>query len=311
MRPSLRLARSVFALTALASATVGTACAQFGGRPGDVVVYTLTSKGDQSFEQVASSYQNPAATLTRFEHFPASSKVGAPPIGFPMLNILFLHKDQDDVFQMIVQDDVVPVPHHLYLTTFKIFVTQGSRRDFGYSTEQPRDFTTAEYTTFLEGADLGPNQSMGGKLYVLGWTHNDLTPPLIMSTPDVPGPAVPPGKTGTQLVVDSAVIPGLQPWTPLRITYPAATWQDGVDLKFLENDPVAGNTTSMLRLKPGRRTQAFRIHGDTHFYVLEGNITLTPVGGAPIVLKPNDYAFLPDGLAYTLSNTRAGLPGGQ
>jgi mannose-6-phosphate isomerase-like protein (cupin superfamily) len=306
MRPSLRLARYALLLS-----TVGIACAQFGGRPGDVVIYTVTSKGDQGLELVPPAYQNPATALSRFEHFPAFSKTGTPPLGFPMLNILFLHKDPDDVFQVIVQDDDVAVPHHLYLTTFKIFVIKGMRRDYGYSTEEPRDFTTAGYTTFLQQADLGPNQSMGGKLYVLGWSPNDLTPPLITTEPDVPGPAVPPGKTGTQLIVDFAVLPGLQPWTPLRIKYPTATWQDGVDLKFLESDPIAGNVSSMLRLKPGRRTQPFRIHGNTHFYVLEGSVTMTPVGGAPITLKPNDYAYLPDGLAYTLSNPRAGLPGAQ
>jgi hypothetical protein len=310
MRSARFVFRGMSALVLLAG-VIAPARAQFGGHPGDVVVYTVTSKGDQSYEQVPATYVNSPAVLSRFEHFYTFSKTGSPPLGFPMLNIIFLHKAPDDVFQMIVQDDVVPVPHHLYLTTFKIFVTQGMRRDFGYSTEQPRDFTTAEYTTFLQDADLGPNQSMGGLLYVLGWTHNDLTPPLIATAPNVPGPAVPPGKTGTQLVVDSAFIPGVNAWTPLRITYPSQVWQDGVDAKYMEADPVAGNTSTLLRLKPGRKTAAFRIHGDTHFYVLEGSTLLTPVGGAPIILNKDDYAFLPDGLAYTLTNARTGLPLGQ
>ena len=142
---------------------------------------------------------------------------------------------------------------------------------------------------------------------VIGWSPLGVRPPLVITPPNTPGPAVPPGKTGTELLFDFAVLPGLKEWTPLRLKYPAGLWSDGMDLKFLETDPVAGNTTQMMRLRPGRKTPAYRMRGNTHLYVLEGNLTLTPAGGAPVRLQRNDYAFIPDGFAFTLTNTRVGL----
>ena len=303
----MRIARvAAFALTTTA------AFAQFGGKPGEAVIYLLSSKGNQTFDAVPATTANTPAAAAKFEVLdPFKLKESSPGDDFPQLKIYFMHRDPDDVFQLIVQDDVTAVPHHVYLTTFKIFVTKGTRRDYGYDFEQPRDFTPGGYTTFLKFADLGPNLSMGGDLYVLGWSNNDARPPLNISPPNTPGPAVPPGKTGTELVVDFAVLPPLQPWTPARLKYPGANWPDGVDFKFLEDDPIQGNVTQQLRLKPGRKTPNARIRGNTHFYVLQGTVVLTPSGGGrPITLKPDTYVYIPNGFAFTLSNPRTSLLGG-
>ena len=83
-------------------------------------------------------------------------------------------------------------------------------------------------------------------------------------------------------------------------------------LQFLETDPVHGNTTQQFRMRPGRTTPTFRILGNTHFFVLEGQVTMTPVAGrGPITLKPNDYAYLPDGYAFSLTNARQSAIGGN
>lgn len=296
-----------FSRLSLIALVAGTACAQFGGRPGDAVVYLISSKGDQGFEAVPSGYVNPALATSRFQTLSVPKLPITDVIDFSMLHIQTIHTDPDDVFQMIIQDNDVAAPHHLYQTTFKIFVIEGLRRDYGYDSELPRDFTTGGYTTFLKNADLGPNLAMGAKLMVLGWTNSDIRPPIIASPANTRGPAVPPGKTGTQLIVDLAVLPGLNAWSPLRLKYPTVGFTDGTDIKFIEKDPVAGNVTQLLRLRPGRKAPAFRMHGNTHFYVVQGGLTLTPVGGKPILLQANDYAYIPDGLAFTLLNSRTGL----
>jgi mannose-6-phosphate isomerase-like protein (cupin superfamily) len=114
------------------------------------------------------------------------------------------------------------------------------------------------------------------------------------------------------MVVDAAVLPPFVPWTPARLKYPNAGWQDGIDYKLVEADPVNGNVTSQLRLKPGKRTPNIRIRGNTHFYVLAGSVTLAPSGGGrPVVLSPNTYVYIPDGYAFTLANPRSTLVGAQ
>ena len=282
--------------------------AQFGGRPGDAVVYLVTSKGDQTFDAVASNYQVPASARANFQKMFAPAVVPEAPFpDIPALKIAFLHVEPDDVFQVILQDDTAVFPHHLYLTTFKIFTVSGTRRDYGNTDEQPREFTTGGFTTFLKQADLGPNESQGGLLTVLGWTNTALRPPFIETPRNQLGPAVPAGKTGTELVVDFAVFPVFEPWQAVGKQF-AGNWLDGIDLKFLERDPVAGSTARQLRMRPGRTTPQFRMRGNTHFYVLQGNITMTPFGGGtPLTFGPNDYAFIPDGYAFSLNNDRQSL----
>ena len=306
MIPSHSKPRS--ALPALLLLCAGPALAQFGQKPGEAIVYLITSKGDQVMEAVPVSSANPPDVTSRFEvkdpfRLTPERVIGAD---LQMLKIYFMHREPHDVFQMIVQDETAPFPHHVYLTTFKIFVLKGSRRDYGYSWEAPRDFSAGSFTTFLKYADLGPNLSLDGDLLVLGWTNNDFRPPLVLTPPNFPGGAVPVGKTGTELVVDFAVLPPFEPWAPMRLKYPDAGWQDGIDYKFLEADPVAGNVTSQLRLKPGKSTPNIRIRGATHFYVLAGSLRLTPSGGGPqVVLPSNTYVYIPDGYAFTLANPRS------
>jgi len=297
---------------ALLALWAGPAPAQFGQKPGEAAVYLLTSKGDQTFVPVSAATANAPAAAAKFQvldPFKLTPETVAN-YDLPMLKIIFMHREKDDVFQMIVQDDTGPFPHHVYLTTFKMFVIKGVRRDYGYSWEAPRDFTAGSYTTFLGYADLGPNLSMDGELHVLGWTNNDFKPPLVLTPDNFPGSTVPVGKTGTELVVDFAVLPPFVPWTPLRLKYPGAGWEDGIDYKFLEADTGRGCVAAQLRLKPGKRTTNFRIRGNTHFYVLHGPLTLTPAGGGqPIVLGSNTYVYIPDGYAFSLANPRSTLLG--
>ena len=63
-----------------------------------------------------------------------------------------------------------------------------------------------------------------------------------------------------------------------------------------------GDTIEQIRLRPGKQTPLFRTAGHTHLFVLQGSVTIQPAGGAPLVMKKYDYAFLPENFAVTLSN---------
>jgi len=79
---------------------------------------------------------------------------------------------------------------------------------------------------------------------------------------------------------------------------------EGVDLKFIEEDPELRSTIQLIRLRPGKSTPLFTIPGATHMFVLEGQVDITPAGGTPSTLKQNWYAFVPNGFAISLSNPK-------
>ena len=44
------------------------------------------------------------------------------------------------------------------------------------------------------------------------------------------------------------------------------------------------------------------INANTHLWVLQGKVTITPASGTPAVMHQNIYAFVPPGFAVQLSD---------
>jgi hypothetical protein len=89
----------------------------------------------------------------------------------------------------------------------------------------------------------------------------------------------------------------------LNFTYPGQGWEQGIDIRPIEQDNAAGTVVRMIRLRGGRVTPPFVFGGNTHLAVLQGSVTLTPTqGGAAATLTKFQYAFIPNGFAIVLSN---------
>ena len=87
-------------------------------------------------------------------------------------------------------------------------------------------------------------------------------------------------------------------------------WPSGVDVKILDEDARVGNTSELIRLRPGKATPLFTFSSNTHLFVLEGSAQIQPGGGPQTALKLNWYAFVPKGFAISISNPRALLGSG-
>jgi mannose-6-phosphate isomerase-like protein (cupin superfamily) len=301
--PTFKRASRIVALTC-AVAAVPALFAQFGGKPGDAVIYIIGSKGNGSFGVVPSSTINPASVASRFEMIDPVTLPKTPASDFfPSLLLQVLHDESDDKFQLVNDTINETALHHVYLITFKVFTLKGLNRQSGDVGEDPVDIVPNLFTSFRQGMDLGPNTPQEQTQFLI-WTGRPQKLPFVPVPRGQRGPYNPPGETGNQVLLDGTIFPILLPWKPLARSSPGVGWPDGVESKFLESDPLEGSVAQMIRLKPGRRTPKFRINGATHFYVLEGRVRLTPAGGTPIIVKADQYCYLPAGFAFTLENLR-------
>ena len=292
-------------LVLLVSALALEARAQFGARKDEVVIFALTNKGPMNFTIVPPGTVNRAAT-PRFEVIETAALPGEVVVpGFPERSAQTLHREPDDLFQMITQIENEPTPRALFTAKGKEFTLKGLLRDdnLGSNPPTPLDFLPGGFAPFTPGVTVGPDVALQ-EVAVLLWRPNSTLPPFAEVPLDFVGPAVPPGVTGPEFSFGLGVAPFFLPWTPIVKKYPNAGWPQGVDLKLLEEDLTIPSTINLIRLRPGKATPLFTIPGATHLFVLEGQVDITPAGGAPSTMKQNWYAFVPNGFAITLSNPK-------
>ena len=184
--------------------------------------------------------------------------------------------------------------------SYKTFITKGLVRE----TEGFTDFTEATGTTLAQGIDFGPDQGLE-ELNVLFWSNNSSNfPDFHIAAEGETGPNVPAGLTGNQYTTAIGYIPSFIPWDPLRRRYPTAGWPDGIEVKTMERDDTLGSTLQLVRLRAGASIPTFRINGATHFFVVQGSITLDVPGIGIVAMKAGEYAFLPFGMALAAANPR-------
>jgi hypothetical protein len=278
--------------------------AQFGGRPGDAVLYLVTSKGSAEFLEPAADGQAPPG----FGHLEVIDPADLPfePFGpdFPTQFRQLLHTGPDDLFYLVTQFEGREGAKRVFLATGKALILKGLLREFTPGRpEATIDFAGAGFTTFPRDVDIGPNLALD-ELEVLLWTNDPVFPIFERVDPDFVGPAVPPGMTGTEYVTELASAPLFVAWEKMRNLYPGRRWQDGIDLKVIDEDPAMGATFRLLRLRPGRATPSFQIDGNTHLFVLEGSVDIQPAGGSVVTVGHKRYAFLERTLPVRLSNPR-------
>jgi mannose-6-phosphate isomerase-like protein (cupin superfamily) len=289
-------------LAAAALMGSGAAWGQYGGRPGDAVIYFLTSKGAQDFKALPRTATNSAALLSRFERVDPST-IPLVPLGegFPEgFRHQILHSESDDLFQLITQAEGDAGAHRIFVYSLKTFITAGIVRE----TVPLIDYTGNAFTTLKKNVDFGPDLALQ-ELHVIFWGPSNVFPAITVVPQDVSGSDVPPGKTGDDVILDIGVAPFFLPWTPLLRKYPGAGWMSGVDLKLIDTDATTNNSSiQVMRMRPGTHTPLFSNSGSTHFYVMSGTVTLNVAGGASYLVPAGQYAFLPPGLAVTVTNAR-------
>jgi hypothetical protein len=278
----------------------GSGWAQFGGREGDVVLYLVNAKGSATFQVVAPGTPNTASGLV------TKDPMDGPwiPFGpdFPAEEYVLLHEEPGDSFRFIRQLEDIVIQHNVWLGPAKVLVVEGLDRLL-LPDQDPVDLTAGLYAPFPEGVDFGPELPVF-QAHSFLWTPS-LTAPLIApAEPGYVGPMVPPGMTGSEYVLELGQFMGIIPWASLKRAFPSAGWQEGIDIKMIEEDVELGSTARLLRIRQGRRTPTFRIPANTHIAVLSGSVILQPSDGMPVQLDRFQYAFVPPNLAITLSNPR-------
>lgn len=295
-----------FPFIALAAiAGLAPAFGQFGGRPGDAVFYLLTNKGAGDFITVADGTANTATQLQRFEFVDPEARqfvLFGPP--FPdVFKRKIMHEEPDDLFQLVLQEEGPPGPNRYFLKTYKIFVIDGWIRVTGANV----DFGAGVFATLKEGVDFQRDKAID-KVKSLYWAALNAFPATQGIPEGVPGPAVPPGRRGLEIIVDTAQVPAFIPWNAIAKSTGNSRWTDGIDHKIIEVDRAEGTTQQFIRLRPGRTTPTFRISGATHVWGLHGAANLLVNGRPAQRVGESQYAFLPPGTTLRIANPRGATP---
>ena len=273
--------------------------AQFGGREGDVVIYSVSAKGRPDLEIVPSTTVN---TQSGFE-FKDARALPTQPFGpdFPGEFFVNLHNETGDNFRYIIQQEGIVTQKNRFRGAGKVMITEGLDRLL-IPGKEPADLTAGLYAPFPEGVDFGPELPILEARSFL-WTASPFFPLLEVAAPDYRGPQVPAGQTGSEFVLDLGKFLGILPWRGLEYIYDRA-WPQGIDEKMIERDNTLGITSRVFRLRGGRKTPTFVIRANTHLAVLSGSVQVIPANGAPVTLSRHQYAFIPSGFAIVLSNPR-------
>ena len=284
------------------------ALGQFGGRPGDAVIYVVSAKGNADFVAVPPNTIN---TQTGFITEDPSTLFDEP-FGpdFPGESRRKMHAEDGDVFNLIVEREGIESPYQFLQGPVKVLVAQGLLRLYPPN-EPVVDTPVGFYAPFPDTIDFGPNRpNYPGT--ILFWTNYPNFPVAKIAPAGYHSPALPPTFTnGIDFLLSIGSFVGILPWNSLSQLYPGAGWAAGIDTKLVENDTALGVRVQVLRLRPGRSTPLFQINANTHLWALQGRVTITPAGGQPTVLTAPQcvqpcpgiaYAFVPPGFALQLSN---------
>lgn len=301
----MKTRRFLLLATVFVSAASSIASAQWGGRKNELVIYAI-SKGKADLQIVSSTATN-SGVVGRLEVIDPAT-LSATPLGpsFPAKLARVLHRESDDLFQLITQVEKIPSPRQQNQVTTKVLFLDGLLRDEnpGSVSTRPLDVTGGLYVPFFQGIAAGPDVAIDTSRFLL-WSPSASIPPFIAVPHETPSAFGPAGLTGVELQAVSGAAAFFVPWTNLITRYPNQGWLEGMDVKILDQDPQLGNTSQLIRLRPGKTTPLFTFTSNTHLFILEGSAQLQPAGGAATTLKLNWYAFVPRGFAISLSNPRA------
>ena len=278
---------------------VSLAFGQFGGRTNEVVLYVVNTKGSPVPQIVPSSTTNTATGFTIVD----PAKVTPTPFGpdFPGEFFVPLHLETNDNFRFIIQKENIVTQHNTFLGPAKLLIAQGMDRLL-IPNKAPVDLTAGLYAPFPQGVDFGPEVPQI-EAHSFLWTPASVFPLLQPADPNYTSPIVPPGLTGSEYVLSIGSFDALVPWVGFYKTYPNVGWPQGIDARVIDSDSTLGATVRMIRLRPGKTTPTFKISANTHLAVLSGSVQIKPAGGgAPVTLTQNQYAFIPNGYALSLSN---------
>ena len=285
----------VVLVSALVIALSTPAFAQFGGRPGDVVFYAVTANGSGDLQAISPTTTNTAPNLTSFQVTSLDSVPFSSSTPFTIKRQVF-YEQPNELFEMNTDDENSVGAHRMFLIPTKLFFVAGVINPLGNLVGNANT-----YISIPQSLDVTSDLSLE-TLQFLTWSPKNW--PFIAMTSQR-GPVGPPDTPGWLYLFEipnAVMVPSLIPWTSVQALYPSGGWKAGFDSKLLDVDSSAGNTTRMLRLRPGVQTPPFRIPGHTHLYVLQGGATITPAGGGALTMKQSDYAFLPEGFTVTLAN---------
>ena len=295
----MRRLHILMALLAGVGITSGVANAQFGGRPGDTVLYVVTAKGSPDLKVV------PASTPDTQAGYQTIDTVNQTPVpfgpNFAGESYVTLHTEAGDSFRYIIQKEGIATQHNVFQAAGKLFIAEGVDRLL-IPNKTPVDLTAGLYAPFPANVDFGP-ELPEIEAHSFLWTAAPFFPLLTPVDPNYLSPQDPPGLTGSEYVLKLGTFDALIPWIGLNMTYPGQGWRQGIDFRTIEQDNAAGTTVRMLRLRPGRATPPFMVSGNTHIAVLQGSVIVKPTGGGtPVTLNKFGYAFLPNGYSVVLAN---------
>jgi hypothetical protein len=288
----------------LATIFISAAAAQWGGRKNELVIYAF-SKGKADLQIVSSGTTN-SGVVGRLEILdPSTIIASAFDPNFPAKLTRVLHRESDDLFQLITQVEKTTSPRQQNQITSKVLFLDGLLRDEnpGSVSTKPLDVTGGLYVPYFQGIAAGPDVAIDASRYLM-WTPSASVPPFLAVPKETPSAFGPAGLTGVELEAVSGAAAFFVPWTNLLTRYPGQGWPEGMDVKILDQDPQLGNTAQLIRLRPSKTTPLFTFTSNTHLFVLEGNAQLQPAGAAVTTLKLNWYAFVPRGFAISISNPR-------
>ena len=301
----IRTRRSLVFAAILGAASSAVATAQWAGRKNELVIYAI-SKAKNDLQIVPNNTTN-SGIVGRFEIIDPST-VTAAPIGsdLPAKLARVLHRESDDLFEYITQVEQIPSPRQQNQITTKVLFLDGLLRDQnpGSVSTKPLDVTGALYVPYFQGIAAGPDIAIDQSRYLL-WSPSASIQPFVAVPVETPSQFGPAGLTGVELEAVSGAAAFFVPWTTLVQRYPNQGWPSGVDVKILDEDARVGNTSELIRLRPGKATPLFTFSSNTHLFVLEGSAQIQAASGPQTALKLNWYAFIPKGFAISISNPRA------
>ena len=286
--------------------------AQFGGRENEAVVY-LFSKGKMEFSVPPAGTTN-AGVAGRLDVINPATVPFTPMTSDPAYapkRVKVFHKESGDLFELMVQSERTVTPRQRIVSPAKILTLGGILRDdnLGSVSLLPIDVTGGIYVPFIPTIALGPDQGLDTAQWLF-WTPSDSSPIFVQVPHETHSGVGPAGATGIEFQAFEGISAFFVAWDNMRLLY-GVDWPLGVDLKRIDpegvdtvQNPPLGNTARMLRLRPGLSTPQFRLSTNTHFYVLEGTVTVTSPGGAALTLPRGFYAFVPAGFSLTVSNPR-------
>lgn len=274
------------------------ALAQFGGRLNEVVLYVVTTKGSPDPQIVPASTVNTQSGYTIIDPLQQTPT----PFGPDFAGEFFvpLHLETGDNFRFIIQKEGIVTQHNEFEGPGKLMIVQGIDRLL-VPGKAPIDLTAGLYAPFPAGVDFGPEVPIL-EAHSFLWTPSAFFPLIKPMDPSFISPLDPPGLTGSEYVLTLGQFDALIPWVGWYKSYPNAGWPEGIDARLIDQDGTLNATVRMIRLRPGRKTPAFRINANTHIGVLQGSVQITPNNGTTTVLTKNQYVFVPNGFAITLAN---------